>query len=174
MHVDARWRTNARAVVMHMEVSDSRVLWLGLNPDAIVQPDNAQIMLLLRTALRWLAGQPVSDGAVGEATRARTMTPDARRRARTERFAFSVERLRDKRTFGIRMANRGEQPIANPTVQVWLPPGVTQVALAGDWIMKRGATITANPEQGACLVSLPSLARNAERVMKLRIVAARR
>jgi hypothetical protein len=174
MHVDARWRTNARAVAMHMEVSDSRVLWLGLAPDALVQPNNAQIMLLLRTAFRWLGGQPVSDGAMGDPTQARTMTPDARRLARNERFAFSVERLKDKTMFGVRLANRGGRPITNPTVQVWLPPGVTQVALAGDWIMKRGATISGNQQDGACVISLSSLSRNEDRVMKLRIVATRR
>jgi hypothetical protein len=173
MHIDARWRTNARAVAMHMEVSDSRILWLGLAPDAIVQPDNAQIMLMLRTAFRWLDGQPVSDGAIGEPTQARTMTPDARRLARSERFAFSVERLKTKSMFGVRLSNRGGHPIANPTVQVWLPPGVTQVALSGDWIMKRGATISGNPQEGACLISLPKLSRNEDRVMKVRIVSRR-
>jgi len=76
--------------------------------------------------------------------------------------------------FGVRLANRGGRPIANPTVQVWLPPGVTQVALAGDWIMKRGATISGNQQDGACLISLPSLNRNEDRVMKVRIVATRR
>lgn len=172
MHVDARWRTNARAVVMHMETSDARVLWLGLQPDAVAR--NAQLMLLLRTAFRWADGQPVSDGATGEPTQTSAMSPDARRRARTDRFSFSVDRLRGARTYSVRMTNRGDHPIKNPTVEVWLPPGVTQVALAGDWIMKRGATLSGNQLDGACLVSLKSLGRNEDRVMKLRVVSSRK
>jgi len=68
------------------------------------------------------------------------------------------------------MQNRGGIPLANPTVEIWLPPGVTEVALAGDLIMRRNATVTGVQDQGACLVSLPTLSRNEERVMKLKIV----
>ena len=65
------------------------------------------------------------------------------------------------------MTNRDKRPISNPAVRVWLPPGVTHVALGGDLIMRRGATIT--PAEGACVVSLQSLGRNEDRVMKLKI-----
>jgi hypothetical protein len=165
MHVDARWRTNARAAVMHMEVGGTRVLWIGFQPDAV--PSNQVVLLMLRTAFRWLGGQPISDGAAGDSVQAATMTPAARRLARNRRFTFSVERLRDRGKFAVRMENRGDLRITNPTVQLWLPPGVTRVALEGDWIMKRGATVTANRQDGACVISLPSLARNETRVLKL-------
>jgi len=171
MRVDARWRTNARAVIMHMEEKDARVVWMGLQPSAI--PKNPPLMLLFRTAFRWLAGQPVSDGAVGEAALASTMAPDARTLARAQRFAFSVERLRDRDAFGVRLAARGLGALDNPSVQIWLPPGVTQVALAGDWMMKYKVVLSGNQQDGACVISLPALRRNEERVVKLKVVARR-
>jgi hypothetical protein len=172
MNIDARWDGNSRAVVMHMEQAGSRFIWLGFDPDAVNAQDR-QLTLMLRTAFRWVAGQPVSDGAVGDATQARILTPEARRVAREEHFGFSVDRL-NKRDFSIRMTNRGGRPIENPTVKIWLPPGVTQVALAGDFIMKRRASLTGVPEEGACLISLPSLTRNEERTMKIKIAEMRR
>jgi len=168
MTVDARWNGNSRAAVMHMEQGGTRYLWIGFDPDA-VHADDRQLTLMLRTAFRWVAGQPVSDGAVGDADQAKTLTAGARRQAREERFAFSVDPIGNKRAFSIRMMNRGGRPIENPTVKIWLPPGVTQVALAGDFIMKRRASLTAVPDEGARLISLPSLTRNEERVMKIRI-----
>jgi hypothetical protein len=167
MTIDARWSGNSRAVVMHMEEAGSRYLWMGFDPDA-VRAEDPQLTLMLRTAFRWVAGQPVSDGAVGEAAQARTLTPYARRQAREERFAFSVDPI-GKRAFSILMSNRGGRRIDNPTVKIWLPPGVTEVGLAGDFIMRRHASLTSVPEEGACLISLPSLTRNEERVMKIRI-----
>jgi hypothetical protein len=167
MTVDARWNGNSRAVVMHMEQAGTRYLWIGFDPDA-VRADDRQLTLMLRTAFRWVAGQPISDGAIGDADQARTLTAGARRQAREERFAFSVDPI-GKSSFSIRMTNRGGRTIENPTVKIWLPPGVTQVALAGDFIMKRRASLTSVPEEGACLLSLPSLTRNEERVMKIKI-----
>jgi hypothetical protein len=168
MTVDARWNGNSRAVVMHMEQAGTRYLWIGFDPDA-VRADDRQLTLMLRTAFRWVAGQPVSDGAVGDADQARTLTAGARRQAREERFAFSVDPIGNKRAFSIQMMNRGGRPIKNPTVKIWLPPGVTKVALAGDLIMKRRASLQAVPDEGACLISLPSLTRNEERVMKIKV-----
>jgi len=174
MTIDARWNGNSRAVVMHMEQAGTRYLWMGFDPDS-VRDDDRQLTLMLRTAFRWVAGQPVSDGAVGDADQARTLTAVGRRQAREERFAFSVDPLGDnQRAFSIRMANHGGRPIENPTVKIWLPPGVTQVALAGDFIMKRRASLTGVPEEGACLISLPSLTRNEERVMKIKIAEMRK
>ena|SRR5437763_116744 len=165
MHVDARWRTNARAAVAHMELSGARVLWIGLPADAV--PPNQSMLLMLRTAFRWLGGQPISDGAAGDDVQAATLTPAARRQARNQRLTFSVERLRDRGKFAVRMENRGAARISHPTVQLWLPPGMTHVALGGDWIMTRGATVTSGTQEGACVIALPSLARNEERVFKL-------
>jgi hypothetical protein len=168
MVVDARWQKSARAAVMHMEVDGSRVIWLGIDP-ATIDANDRQLRLLLKSTLRWVAGQPVSDGAVGEAEVARALSPAARRDARSERFAFSVDRTRDDEVLTVRMTNRGGATISNPCVKIWLPPGVTEVELGGDMIMKRRATLTGAPSEGACLVTLPSLARNEDRVLKLRV-----
>jgi hypothetical protein len=168
MVIDARWKANARAVIMHMEQAGTRFLWFGFEPDAVPH-DDRQLQLLLRTAFRWVAGQPVSEGAIGPAQMAKTLSPNARRQARAKHFVFSVDPLPNRRLFSIRMSNRGTTALENPTVKVWLPPGVTKVRLAGDFIMKRNATITGVPEEGACLVSLPRLTPNEDRVMKLKI-----
>ncbi|HEV7920854.1 MAG TPA: hypothetical protein VGR02_08705 [Thermoanaerobaculia bacterium] len=170
MVVDARWKENARAVVMHMEDAGARYLWIGLDPRSLTRAEDNQLMLLLRTAFRWVSGQPISDGAIGAAQVAKTLTPDARLSARKERFAFSVDRMPNPRLFSVRMTNRGDAPLPNPTVKIWLPPRVTKVALAGGWALRRNATLTGVPEEGACLVSLPSLTRNEDRVLKLKIV----
>jgi hypothetical protein len=168
MTVDARWRGNARAVVMHMEERGARVLWLGFDPAALPPEPDRQLMLMLRTSFRWVAGQPVSEGAAGSPAEAKTFTPEARREARGARFAWTVDPV-SKNAFGVRLTNRGAKPIDNPTVKVWLPPGVDEVSLGGDWLMRRNATLACDPEEGACLVSLPALARNEERAMKLKV-----
>lgn len=172
MGVDARWSDKSRAVAMHQEVQSARYLWFGLDPDAIAGDDQA-LALMLRTAFRWAAGQPVSDGAVGAPQIAKTLTPNARKDARENGFAFSVDRAKDPTLLTVRMINRGGKPLANPTVKVWMPPRVTKVALGGDVIMRRSATLTGVPEEGACLISLPSLTRNEDRVLKLEIVEER-
>lgn len=172
MGIDARWSVKSRAVSMHEEVEGARYLWFGLDPDSIASDDQA-VMLMLRTAFRWAAGQPVSDGAVGAPQPAKTLTPAARKEARDNGFAFSVDRAKDPSLLTVRMINRGGRPLANPTVKIWMPPRVTKVALGGDVIMHRNATITGVPEEGACLVSLPSLGRNEDRVLKLEIVERR-
>lgn len=171
MAIDARWSANSRAVAMHEEIAGARYLWFGLEPDAL--GDAPPLYVLLRTAFRWAAGQPVSDGAVGSPQTAKTLTPEARESARVEHFIFSVDRAKDPNLLTVRMVNGGGKPILNPTVKVWMPPRVTRVALAGDVIMRRNATLTGVPEEGACLISLPSLTRNEERVLKLEIVAER-
>jgi hypothetical protein len=171
--VDARWKSNARAVIMHMETDGARTVWMGLDPDALMLRQDNQLMLLLRNAFRWAAGQPVSDGAVGPSQIATALTPDARREAREEQFAFSVDHLSNPRLFSVRMTNRGTRPLENPTVKVWLPPGVTRVALGGDFIMRRDVILNGAPEEGACVVTLPSLLRNEDRVMQLKIVGRR-
>lgn len=172
MGVDARWSEKSRAVAIHEEVQGARYLWFGFDPDAITG-DDATLLLMLRTAFRWAAGQPVSDGAVGAPQTAKTLTPNARKEARENGFAFSVDRAKDPTLLTVRMINRGGNVLANPTVKIWMPPRVTRVALGGDVIMRRSATITGVPEEGACLVSLPSLGRSEDRVLKLEIVAER-
>jgi len=170
MVIDARWKDNARAAVMHMEDAGARYVWMGFDPDALLRKDDPQLLLLMRTAFRWVAGQPISDGAVGPAQLAKALTPGARREAREQRFAFSVDRTSQQNTLSIRMTNRGGANIQNPTVMVWLPRSVKRVALAGDFVMRRRATLTGVPEEAACLVTLPSLARNEDRLMKLKVI----
>lgn len=174
MNVDVRWKTNARAVVMHMEQEGARFLWIGFDPDTLYFPQDPQLLLMLRTAFRWVAGQPVSDGAVGSPQTAKTLTPEARRAAQAKHFVFSVDALSNPNAFSIRMTNRGKAPLENPTVKVWLPPGVTEVKLTGDPLNRRDASLTGVPEEGACLVSLPRLNANEDRAMKLKIVKRRR
>lgn len=172
MVVDARWTESSRAAVMHVQYGGARYLWFGFDPNSFLG-ENPSAMAMLRAGFRWVSGQPVSDGAIGEPQEAKTLTPDARRRARENGFTFSVDRTRDEKLFAIRMINRGGIPLANPTVKIWLPPNVTRVALDGDFFMTRSATLTGIPEDGTCLISLPRLTRNEERLMKLRITGTR-
>ncbi|MEA2238675.1 MAG: hypothetical protein QOC81_3399 [Thermoanaerobaculia bacterium] len=174
MVVDARWRDKARAAVMHMEDGGARYVWMGFDPDALVAKDDRQILLLVRTAFRWVSGQPVSEGAVGAVALAKTLTAESRREARAERFTFSVERLSNRRYFLLRMTNRGGRPIENPSVMVWMPPLTTEVVVAGDFLMKRNLALTAMPEDRAWVISVPDLARNEDRMVKLKITTAPR
>lgn len=172
MVVDARWTDNERAAVMHVEHGGARYLWFGFDPRQLPPRNDRTLHLMLRTAFRWIAGQPVSDGAVGDPQSAKTFTPDARRKAR-DGFGFSVDRMRKEDHFSIRMINRGGIPLSNPTVKLWVPPDVTRVAFSGSFIMHRDASLTGIPEDGTVLVSLPRLRRNEDRVMKLEVIARR-
>lgn len=168
MIVDARWKDSARAAIMHMEADRNRWLWFGFQPDALA--DDAQLLASLRSAFRWVAGQPVSDGAIGDLQIAQTLTPQARLQARRNRFAFSVDRQqRDMSILTIRMMNRGDAVLPNPTVKIWLPREAKSVALAGDPITRRGAMLIATPEDRACVVTLLKLDPREERVLKLRV-----
>jgi len=169
MIVDARWQEKARAAVMHMEQQGARYLWMGFDPDAMVEKDDRQMLLLIRTAFRWAAGQPVSQGAVGEAATAKTLTPESRRDARAANFAFGVDRLANRRFFLLHMANRGPKPIDNPSVMIWLPPNTTDVTLGGDFFMRRNVSLTAMQGERAWVVSVPRLGPNEERVIKLKV-----
>ncbi|HXI11580.1 MAG TPA: hypothetical protein VNM92_02910 [Thermoanaerobaculia bacterium] len=171
MIVDARWKVTSRAAVAHYSHGEGRVVWLGFDPAALTNQNDVQLNLLLRTAFRWAAGQPVSDGAVGAPAAARTLTPEARLAARTERFAFSVEKLRGEGTFSVRLTNRGKKKIENPTVKLWLPARVKNVKLAGSFILRRKATLIGVPQDGTVLVMLPALNPNEDRTLKLKVTA---
>ncbi len=171
MAVDVRWAISSRAVVMHVEQDGARYLWFGLDPDAV--PQDNELLVLLRTAFRWVAGQPISEGAVGTPDAAKAMTPEARRAARRDGFTFRVDRTQRANVLAVRMINNGGVPLPNPTVKVWLPPRVTKVALGGDLIMRRNASLNGETQEGACTVSLPELGRNVDRVLKLKIVEER-
>ena len=171
MVVDARWKESSRAAVAHYSHGEGRVVWLGFDPAALHNQNDLQLNLLLRTAFRWAAGQPVSDGAVGGASAARTLTPEARLTARTKRFSFSVEKLRGEGLFSVRLTNRGKEKIENPTVKLWLPARVKNVKLAGSFILRRKATLIGVPQDGTVLVMLPVLNPNEDRTLKLRVTA---
>jgi len=169
MVVDARWKTSARAVIMHMEQSGTRYLWFGFDPGMLAQ-DDRQLTILIHTAFRWVDGQPISDGAVGDAQLTRTMSSEARGAAQAARFLFGVEEVRNPRLLRVRMTHRGAGSLENPTVEVWLPPGVSAAELGGDYLMKRNVTVTRVPDEPAYLVSVPSLASHEDRVIKLKLV----
>lgn len=169
MVVDARWSEKARAAIMHAEEGRTRYLWLGFDPDALVEKNDRQLLLLLRTAFRWAAGQPVSEGAVGSVAIAKSFTPESRRDARAQRFAFGVDRLSNPRLFLLHMANRGTKPIDNPSVEVWLPPGTTGVSVAGALLTTRNVAITAVREENAWVISSPRLDPGEDRLIKLKI-----
>ncbi len=169
MTIDARWKVSARAAVMHVEEKGARTLWIGFDPDQLFLADDPQLRLTLRNSFRWLAGQPVSDGAAGVMAQAHVFEPAARVEARQERFAFSADRTTRRDTLTLRMTNRGTAPIENPTVIVWLPPRVTGIALSGNFVMRRNATLLRVPGEGACVISLPILGRNEDRTMRVRI-----
>jgi len=168
MVVDARWKSNARATIMHMEQSGTRYLWFGFDPGMLAQ-DDRQLTILIHTAFRWVAGQPISDGAVGDAQLTRTMASETRAAAQAARFLFGVEEVRNPRLLRVRMTNRGAGSLENPTVEVWLPPGVSSADLGGDYLMKRNVTVTRVPDEPAYLVSVPSLASHEDRVIKLKL-----
>jgi hypothetical protein len=171
MNIDARWATNARAVIMHEERDGTRYLWFGFDPNAL-QNEDRQLMLLLRTAFRWVAGQPISEGAVGALQTATSFSPSAREAAHAQGLTFSVDPI-GGHDFRVWIANRGKAALQNPTIKIWLPPGVTRVALGGDFLMKRNVTLTGIPEDGACLISMPRLNPRIQKVLKLEIVARR-
>src|SRR5438045_7412976 len=102
MVVDARWKTNSRAAIMHMEQTGTRYLWFGFDPDDLTQ-DDRQLTVLIHTAFRWVAGQPVSDGAVGSAPLSRTMSADSRMAAQAAQFFFGVDSLGNPQALSVRM-----------------------------------------------------------------------
>lgn len=168
MTVDARWSGNARAAVAHFNVGGGRVLWFGLHPSALYVPNDRQLALLLRTGFRWLSGQPVSDGAVGAVVPAKALAPAARVEARRQKFSFSVDRLEKPGMLSVRISNRGNGRLLNPTVKIWLPPQNRSVTVSGSFVARRRVDITAVPEEGAILVTLPVLERHEERLLKLK------
>lgn len=168
MSVDARWKDSARAAVVHYPFQKSRVVWLGFDPDALFLPDDRQMSLFLRTAMRWADGQPVSDGAIGTPVSAKTFSPEARMDARASGFSFSVDRLEKEGVFSVRVTNRGKKRISNPTVRFWFPPGVGSISLAGSYVSRRRVDLVPLPEEDSVLVTLPVLEPNENRYFKLK------
>lgn len=169
MKIDARWSGNARAAAAHFEKGASRVLWFGFDPASLYYPADRQLALLLRASVRWVSGQPVSDGAIGTTAIAKALAPTARVAGRQKKFSFSVDRLEKAGTLGLRLVNRGGEPLENPTVKIWLPPGATRATFSGSFIARRKVTISEAEGETAAIVTLPKLAPYEERLLKLRI-----
>lgn len=167
--VDARWRDTARAAVAHRETANgARIVWFGFDPSRLHTRGDRHLGLMLRTAFRWAAGQPVSDGAAGSVNVARALAPSARVESRAMRFTFSVDRLQDQDLFSVRVTNKGKLRLQNPTVKFWLPPGTRKVELMGSVISRRGASLVPVEGENAVLITLPSLAPQQDRLMRLR------
>lgn len=169
MTVDARWSGNSRAAVAHFEHGKGRVLWFGFDPSALYYPADRQLALLLRASMRWVAGQPVSDGAIGTPAIAKALAPAARIDARLKKFSFSVDRLEGNELLSLRIVNRSNQTLANPTVKIWLPPGATEARFRGSFLARRKVQISRAEGENAAIVSLPQLAPFEERVLKLAV-----
>lgn len=167
MKVDARWAGTSRAAIVHFRTGGGRVLWFGFDPTLLWDPTVPQLSLVLRTAFRWLASQPVSEAAVGLPAAARSLTPPARMEARRARLGFSVDRLHEEGSFSLRVRNGSREPVANPTVKVWMPENVSRLEPAGSWMAKRGVTVSPVEDEHALLVALPPLRAHEDRMLRL-------
>lgn len=169
MQIDARWRQSARAAIAHLTTpAGGRVLWLGFDPAAMQRARDPQLELMLRTALRWVDGQPVTEGAAGELAAAQTIAVGARTEARRRRLTYSADRVANRRLLSIRLQNRSGEAIANPAVRVWLPPGSSRPELAGSWFSRRRVSVQHDGEEGSVTLTLPALAPHEERLLALR------
>ena len=168
MSVDARWSGDARPAIAHFQMTGGRLLFFGLDPAALYFAEDRQLALLLRTAFRWVAGQPVSEGAIGELAQAKAMAPAARMAARQQRMTFSVDRLEKAGQMSLRVVNRGSKPLSNPTVKIWLPARARSIALGGDWVARRGVTLTPIPEDQSVVIALAKLDPGEQKLLKLR------
>jgi hypothetical protein len=168
--VDARWKSNARAAIAHLADARKRVIWFGFDPSKLNVRGDRHLSLMLRTAFRWVDGQPVSDGASGNSpTVARSFSPSARVESRGLRLTFSVDRMQDEGIYSVRVTNRGKLRISNPTVKFWLPPDTKHVELIGSWISRRRVELIPVEGENAVLIVLPPLAPNEDRVMRLQV-----
>lgn len=169
MRIDARWEKSSRAAIAHFRTGGGRVLWLGFPPAGIQDPDE-QIELLLRTAFRWVASQPVSEAAVGLPAAAKTLTPAARNEARQKGLTFSVDRLEEPGSFSLRVRNRSDEVVTNPTVKVWMPEQISALETAGTWFSRRSLTVQRLDDEHAIIVSFPGLRGGEDRLIRLQAV----
>lgn len=168
MSVDARWSNDSRAAVAHFGIDRARVVWLGFDPGALWVPKDRQLAVLLRAALRWVAGQPVSDAAIGGIAEAKALNAAARVAARKQKLAFSVDRLDDRGGLIVRVINKGAARLENATVKVWLPPRASRCHLAGSFMLRRGVVLSSDPVERAVLVTTPTLEPYETRVVHLK------
>jgi hypothetical protein len=168
MVVDARWGVSAKAAIAHWSADGGRMLWMGFDPGALHFAKDRQLSLLLRTALRWVDGQPVSDGASGAAASAKALEVTARIDARRKRLSYSVDRLNDKGSLAVRMVNKGKQPIENATIKIWLPPESKQCNVVRHFWKDRDVALANAGDEHAVTVTVPRLSPNEDRVLQLR------
>lgn len=174
MQIDARWRQSARAAIAHLTTpAGGRVLWLGLDPAAMQRARDPQLELMLRTALRWVDGQPVSEGAAGELGGAQTITVGGRVEARRRNLAWSADRVADQHLLSITLRNRGDEAIPNAAIRVWLPPESGSPQLAGSWFSRRRVSMIHDGDERSVTLTLPALGPHEERLLALRFEPAR-
>jgi hypothetical protein len=167
MKVDARWEESARAAIAHYRHGGGRVLFLGFSPAALWNRADNELGLMLRTAFRWVAGQPVSEAAAGMPAASRTLTSASRLQARGV-MSWSVDRLEaDGDSFVLRIRNNGSANLPNPTVKIWLPESAAQVDVAGSLFGRRGVSLSAVEGERAAIVSLAGLRAHEERLIRL-------
>lgn len=169
MFIDARWSGDARAAIAHMEAGGGRLIWFGFDPAALHVASDRQLALLLRTSFRWAAGQPISEGAVGEPASAKALAPAARLESRRLGFSYSVDRLEKPSLFTLRVRNRGKERLPNPTVKIWLPPATRGVEFSGSFFARRNVSIAQAQGENAVTVTMPVLGRHEERIFKLKV-----
>ena len=169
MQIDARWRETSRAAIAHFTTpSGTRILWLGFDPASMRRGRDAQLELMLRTALRWVDGQPVTEGAAGEFAAAQTIAVGARSEARRRRLIYSADRVASRKLLSIRLQNRSGEAIPNPAVRVWLPTGKGMPELAGSWFSRRRVSVQHDPAERSVTLTLPALGPHEERLLALR------
>ena len=170
MKVDARWEGSSRAAIAHYRHGGGRVLFLGFSPARLWNRADNELGLLLRTSLRWIASQPVSEGAAGMPAASRTLTPASRLRARTV-MSWSFDRLEGEAgEFILRIRNGGKVNLPNPTVKIWLPEKVRDIEVAGSLFGRRGVSITPVEGERAAIVSLSGLRGREDRLIRLQAV----
>ena len=168
MEVDARWDGTSRAAVAHWTSEGEHFVWLGFSPDSLNSPADPQLKILMRTAARWAANQPVSDGALLPESGTPTFDPGARAAAQSGGLAYSVEATEWPGVYGVRIWNRTDSAIDNPAVAVWLPEGgKREVSLWGSPILSRFAEVI--PQGDYHVVHLRSLNPRGERLLALEV-----
>lgn len=128
MSVDARWESPPDAAVAHWTSGVARIVWYGAEISQQELKNIPMLAVMLRASVRWLAAQPVSDGASGDPRSVEAFADDARRHAQDQGLGVSADILDDDE-IEVTVLNRGENAIPNATVRIWLPPLYESVAL---------------------------------------------
>lgn len=166
MNIDARWEGSSRAAIAHWSHGGGRVLFFGFDPSALWHPADEDLLLLLRTAFRWVASQPVSDAAIGMPAAAKTLTAASRIRAQNARLAWSFDRLESEGEFVLRIRNGSREALENPTVKIWYPETISSLELSGALFGRRNVNLDITNDRAA-IVSLTSLRAHEDRYIPI-------